>query len=119
MTKKHAIGLSKKDKIKVDPTKAAGNLNTITVFAEFAVGAAIKYTYLSSSTHFWDQPTSVAVNAINTVTITAYCLRRRPSSAYVYSYDGDDDLTVTFVYDEGGHEVTDECTFTAVEYDDP
>jgi hypothetical protein len=119
MTKKHDIGLSKKDKIKVDPTKAAGSLNTITVFAEFAAGTPIKYAYLSSSTHFWDQPTAVNVATTNTVTITAYCLRRKPVSVYLYTYDGSDDLCVTLVYDDGGHEVTDECNFTEVEYDDP
>lgn len=116
MTKKHAFGMSKKDQIKVDPTKAAAN--TITVFADFAAASTIKYSYLSSSSHIWDQPTSVNVPKDNTITITAYCLRRRPSKTYAgASSNGDDDLTITLVYDDGGQQVTDECTFDGLDYE--
>jgi len=121
MTKSHAIGMSKKNAFKVDPTKAGGSLNTITVYADVAVGTVIKYAYLSSNSHFWEQPTNNPPTvAANTVTITAYCLRRRPeqSAMRVMSGGNDDgDLTVTLVYDDGAHEECDECVFELVEYD--
>ena len=119
MAKKHGIGLSKKVEFIVDPTRTTSN--SIKVFADIPAGTAVK-AYLSSSSHFWDQPTNTTVTTDNVVTITAFCLRRKKRKNVGFTKtsggDGDEDLSVTLVYDDGtGSPELDEVTFGDVDYD--
>lgn len=120
MSKNHGVGLSKKNKFTVDPTKKPASINTITLFPEDTASLTkAPLAFLSSSSHIWDQPPAANVSIVgSTIVIKAFCLLRKKKKT-TYGGDGDDDLTITLVYDDGsGGNPTDvdECTFTDVEY---
>ena len=110
------LGLSKK-KFKV------GNDNPFTIFGEdiAIAGAALPNIYLSSRSHIWSTVQNKARKNDDAITVVVRCLKRKKSRAVApVSGDGDDDLTITIVFNEGGvggDEVVNECCFEDVDYD--
>ena len=120
------LGLSKKS-FKV------GKLNSFTVFGEGigilqppptppAPPATLPKVYLTGCNHVWGC-TTVTRKHDDGINVEVRCLKRKKAGGAKVAKtagDGDDDITVTIVFDEGGgdDEEVNECTFHEVDYDD-
>lgn len=95
--------------------------NTFIVYGQnIGSGAgAPKTVYLTANNHLWTSTTWSDIGN-DTLQITSICSKKKhkPHHAEFGTYDGDDDLTVTITFDDGGGGPPDtiDCTFTDVEY---
>jgi hypothetical protein len=125
MPKDLSIGLSKKH-FKV------GKPNSFTIFGEGigiltppppppAPPATLPKVYVTACNHLWGSAT-VSRKHDDGINVDVRCLKRKkPGGGRIVktAADGDDDVTITIVFDEGGgNEEFNECTFPDADYDD-
>jgi hypothetical protein len=95
------------------------NNNSFNIYGDdLGNSSPLPKVYLSSSNFLWGSAT-VAKNTANGLAVTARCLKRKKPrhDRAPAPGDGDDDLTVTLVFDEAGSgEETLEFTFDDVTY---